>query len=250
VRAAGLALAEGQDAALARDLYAAAATRWVEWGCFDHYAVLPMADAALTGAWFSLSFGQEQIHALCDLKSGEVGEIKEVGEMRVRRARPEDAGVLGELSVVIRQHQAGAPVWGVALPEAAEEAREGYAELASDSEVTVWLAERAGEVVGFQAYFPAAPGPDDLLVPEQCVELKVGGTRPGARGLGVGRALTAHGLAWARGEGYGHCLADWRSTNLLASRFWPRQGFRPMQQRLVRRMDGRVVWARGGRGGI
>jgi hypothetical protein len=35
----------------------------------------------------------------------------------------------------------------------------------------------------------------------------------------------------------------WRSTNLLTARFWPRQGFRPVAYRLVRRVDQRIAWA-------
>jgi hypothetical protein len=38
-------------------------------------------------------------------------------------------------------------------------------------------------------------------------------------------------------------VTDWRVTNLLSSRFWPRQGFRPVVYRLTRRIDARVAWA-------
>jgi ribosomal protein S18 acetylase RimI-like enzyme len=245
VRPAGLALAVDQEAELARDLYAAAAPRWLAWGCFDHFAVLPVADPAQTAAWFSLSFGLEQVHALCSLDTADPAAPAAVGGVHIRRAGPGDEEVLADLSRVIRQHQAGAPVWGVALPEATAEARSGYAELAADTNVTVWLAERDGQALGFAAFFPAEIGAADTLTPDQCVELKVAGTVPASRGLGVGRALCAHGLAQARAAGYRYCMADWRSTNLLASRFWPRQGFRPMHLRLVRRVDQRAQWATG-----
>ncbi|MEO7003221.1 MAG: GNAT family N-acetyltransferase, partial [Ktedonobacterales bacterium] len=66
-----------------------------------------------------------------------------------------------------------------------------------------------------------------------------------ARGRGIGRLLTRHGLAWATNADYEVCLTDWRTTNLLASRFWPRRGFRPAVVRLVRRLDERIVWAQG-----
>ena len=49
--------------------------------------------------------------------------------------------------------------------------------------------------------------------------------------------------SWA---GYRYCITDWRSTNLQASRFWPRFGFRPVGYRLVRRIDGRIAVAGGG----
>lgn len=44
-------------------------------------------------------------------------------------------------------------------------------------------------------------------------------------------------------EAAGALLAEQRSTNLLASRFWPRLGFRPIAYRLVRRVDQRIAWA-------
>jgi GNAT superfamily N-acetyltransferase len=107
----------------------------------------------------------------------------------------------------------------------------------------VWLAERAGRVAGFQLYASTTPSDSDLMTPDGCIELKLGATREDERGCGAGRLLTEHGLAWAAGEGYTTCIADWRVTNLLASRFWPRRDFRPVAYRLHRRIDERIVWA-------
>jgi hypothetical protein len=47
-------------------------------------------------------------------------------------------------------------------------------------------------------------------------------------------ALVAHAFAWAAGHGYPVIRTDWRVTNLLASRFWPARGFRPVYLRLHR----------------
>ena len=70
-------------------------------------------------------------------------------------------------------------------------------------------------------------------------------THPELRGRGVGSALTRVGLADAAAHGYTACVVDWRVTNLLSSRFWPRQGFQPAVYRLVRRVDPRIIWAQG-----
>jgi len=59
-------------------------------------------------------------------------------------------------------------------------------------------------------------------------------TLPEARGSGIGVALTQAGYVWAAEEGYSTMLTDWRVTNLLASRFWPRRGFRTTFLRLYR----------------
>jgi predicted N-acetyltransferase YhbS len=63
---------------------------------------------------------------------------------------------------------------------------------------------------------PASPETDNLLVPEQCIKLAMAATREEEQGRGVGRALTAHGLAAAQAAGFTHCITDWRVTNLLS----------------------------------
>ena len=71
-------------------------------------------------------------------------------------------------------------------------------------------------------------------VPKDSIDLANAATFPGARGLGAARALTQHALAWSHDNGYRSMTIDWRLTNLLASRFWPKRGFRPTFLRLPR----------------
>ena len=51
---------------------------------------------------------------------------------------------------------------------------------------------------------------------------------------GAGTALGATVLDWAATEGYTAVVTDWRATNLLSSRTWPKLGFRPTFLRLFR----------------
>jgi ribosomal protein S18 acetylase RimI-like enzyme len=69
---------------------------------------------------------------------------------------------------------------------------------------------------------------------ENAAFLGFAATLPEARGSGAGLALTNAGLDWAREHGYPVVVVDWRETNLLASRFWPRRGFRRTFLRLYR----------------
>lgn len=247
VRAAGHALDQDVDAELYRDLYSAAGPGWLAYGCFKHYALVPVADKTVLEAWYGLGFGQEQVYALRPLTDEDTNASAEAipEDVTVRRVTSDDGPALAEMATLIARHQAGPPVWVPAPPEDVPELREGYAELADDPNATVWLAVHDDEVLGFQAYFSTEPADDDLLTPERCVELKVAGTRADARGRGIGRSLTRHGLVEAQAEGYAYCLTDWVATNLLSSRFWPRQGFRPMTYRLMRIIDERVLWANG-----
>jgi hypothetical protein len=55
-----------------------------------------------------------------------------------------------------------------------------------------------------------------------------------ARGSGAGRVLGETVGWWAAQSGFDSLVADWRVTNLLASRAWPRLGYRTTFLRLHR----------------
>jgi GNAT superfamily N-acetyltransferase len=248
VRYAGCAVAPDEDVEIVRDLYAALAARWVEWGCFLHCALMPATDDALLGRWFALCFGIEHVHGTVALDTLDLSSQPDPPGVEIRRAGPEDRPVLEELSDVIWRHQVQAPVWGIHLPEWQAEQRREWGDLVAEADVAIWLAFCEGKPAGVQMYFPAEMEPKTPHIPERCVHLGASGTRDWARGRGIGRALTQHVLAHARAAGYTVCETDWRSTNLLSSRFWPRRGFRPVVYRLVRRVDPRIAWAGAGKG--
>src|SRR6188768_2390945 len=54
----------GTDVEAIREAYAASAGQWVDDGRTHHYAVVPATDNQALEAWFSLSFGKQQVHAL------------------------------------------------------------------------------------------------------------------------------------------------------------------------------------------
>ena len=41
-------------------------------------------------------------------------------------------------------------------------------------------------------------------------------------------------IGWAYEHGYPTMITDWRMTNMFASRFWPKRGFRPSFLRVYR----------------
>jgi len=242
VRLAGCALAPGQSPDLARDLYTPLAASWVASGCFTHIALMPTSNPDLLQAWYALSFGIEQVYGLAALETLDLVPQPLPPGVQVRRAAPDDRAALASMYDLIWRANVASPVWGLHLPETDGELRDAYGDLVDDPDATVWLAFLDDEPVGFQCYFPGENSADSLLVPEACTVLEVAGTRPQARGKGIGTLLTRTGLAHARAEGYRACLADWRSANLLASRFWPSQGFHPAAYRLARRVDPRIAW--------
>lgn len=245
VRSPGCAYDPGTGAEIIRDLYAALGAQWVEYGIFTHFAQIPIGDPALVQAWFSLSFGVEQVHALADLDAMKPLFPQLPSGLEIVRAGASDRHDVADMSDVIWRTQVKAPVWGVMMPEAIRETTAGWAGLVDEADVTVWLARQNRQVVGIQGYWPAEATSNDLHFAERCLHLSVAGTRAEARGQGINTLLTQHGLAYAHANGYRVCETDWRSTNLLSSRFWPRQGFQPVLYRLARRIDARIAWANG-----
>jgi GNAT superfamily N-acetyltransferase len=227
VELAGHAVA---DPEVVRDLYGRAASRWVDEGRSRHYALVPATDDALVDAWFRLSFGQQ--HALG------VREIPEASGLPdgVREASEDDVGEMVELSPLLNRHQTLAPVFGGHREYSEEEIRKDITEDLASPEVGNLIAEVDGRIVGNFVVVPVEMSSlhSGLARPDGGAFLGFAVTAPDVRGSGAGVALTDASLAWASTRGYRTMVTDWRVTNLLSSRFWPRRGFRTTFLRLYR----------------
>lgn len=227
-----------------RDLYSRLGVIWVKNGFFDHFA-LTLAQQDRLEPWLKLGFGYEQAHALLDLEKLDTSSFSTNPRLVVREATQKDRSVVQSFSRIIPQEHAGAPVWGVALPEDVPEIHEGYGELLEEKGTTTWLAFLHEKPVGIQVYRTLPNGGANLLIPNGTTRLTVASTIKDARAMGVSTTLLVRGLQDARSKGFRYCETDWRVTNLLSSRHWPRRGFLPVAYRLVRKVDPRIVWADG-----
>ena len=217
-------LAPDEEPALYRGLYEVAAENWVAEGYLDHYVVVP-ARADVLEAWYSLSFAQQQVHAALALDPV-AGRVPD--GFTVRIGGSDDLETAMALAFVIFDHQAGPPTWAGAPAPSEEEARASYAEYLAEPGVTYFVAERGEEPLGHLIL---------ERVSETAIELTIAATVLAVRGLGVGSALTDLALGWAYEQGYRTCITDWRSANLVSSRFWARRGFEPTAYRLFRRIE-------------
>jgi ribosomal protein S18 acetylase RimI-like enzyme len=215
-----------------RDLYAFAAGGWVDAGATRQYAIVPATDAAVVDAWFRLGFGQQ--HAL---------GIREVPEppdappapVQVRRATVDDVDALLPLDL-LGAHQAASPIFAAVPAQDPAEQRAEIAEEVADPDSAILVADLDGRLVACASVAPISysslhAGP---ARPEQACVLGYAATLPEARGSGAGTALTEGVFAWAREQGFGTVVVDWRVANLEASRFWPARGFRTTFLRLYR----------------
>ncbi len=241
----GYTVADGESINVIQDLYALLGDEWVKKGIFSHNLYISAADVDIVNALFALGFGRERVDALMDLRTAEIPEIEAPLGVTIRRAGTGDNSHLGGLSDIIFRSLANAPYWHPTVPEDWEDLREGWAELADDKEWTVWLAlenDQALGTVGFQA---DEEDPMSMLVSPRTAYLSVAATKPQARGRGINTALTWNGLGQTRKDGFNICHTNWISANLLASRFWPRFGFKDVAYRLSKKVDPTIAWTKG-----
>lgn len=240
----GFAVAEGESPALIQDLYTLLGDEWIKKGCFNHYLYTSAADTQVIDALFDLGFGKERVDALMDLRTAVIPEVEEPAGITIRRAGTGDNEYLASLSDVITLALAEAPYWHPTIPEDLDDLREGWSELADDQEWTVWLALEDHNALGTVGFRPEPEEDTQMLASPRTVYLSVAATRPHARGRGINTALAWHGLEHARKAGFEICYTNWISPNLLASRFWPRFGFKDVAYRLAKKVDPSIAWAR------
>jgi GNAT superfamily N-acetyltransferase len=221
---AGLAF-EG-DAELLRDLYAHAASRWVDDGHTRHGVYVPWSEQELVDAWFRLTFGASGITAARETAV----EPFEAG-LTVRDGTPDDLEAAVRLDQDMADSMRPAPSFSGQEPSSTEELLDDWRDTWDGEEFKHFVAESEGRIVGHAVLYTGRSG---IRIPEDSIDLAAASTEPEARGTGVGRALTSHVLGWANEHGFASMTTDWRMTNLLASRFWPKRGFRPTFLRMYR----------------
>ncbi|GAA0621401.1 GNAT family N-acetyltransferase [Kribbella sandramycini] len=215
-----------------RDLYGAAAVKWVAEGRIAHYTLVP-DDAELLDAWFRLAFGSQHAHAIQPVPAT---PIPPRAGVLVRRAVRADIPVLAELDLALPQHQGLSPVFAAGTLPSLQEAIDEWEEDFDDPVSATFVAESNGRVIGSATGTSIERGSthSGLSQPDNAGFLGFAAVLPEARGLGAGRALGEAVLNWSAETGYDSVVTDWRVTNLLSSRAWPALGFAQTFHRLHR----------------
>jgi ribosomal protein S18 acetylase RimI-like enzyme len=228
VEAAGHAVEAGEDV---RDLYGLAAERWVEEGAQRHYALVPATDAELVDAWFRLGFGHQQAHGVQEPRPARAGKTFEIREPTV-----DDVQALIEVDLALPVHQRSSPVFSEQPLPTTELLCEEWRKTLEGDEERVLIGCLQGRPVACWSVCDASLSVHNrgLTLPERACYLAFAATLPEARGSGIGVELTEASLDAAHRDGYAAMVTDWRVTNLLASRFWPKRGFRDAFFRLYR----------------
>ena len=212
-----------------RDVWGEAAAGWFEQGLTAHYVLVPATDPELLVAWLRLGFGAQQGHGLIELPERGWPE-------GVREATKDDIEELVEVGPFLSRHQRQSPVFSQVPEQTADEVRADVVDDFTLEGVANLVYEIDGRIVGnfFVCPLELSNAHSGLARPAGAAFIGFAITHPEARGTGAGVALTDASFAWARERGYETMVTDWRETNLLASRFWPRRGFRKTFLRLHR----------------
>jgi GNAT superfamily N-acetyltransferase len=222
------------------DCYAAAAREWVNSEAMRHVVTVLAGDRTTHDTLVSLGFGREQAYAVREIPpDGSLDEPMDdrraTNPVTVRRATSDDLDLVLPVTAVVTEHQRLSPTFSMASAAWFEQLPAAMAvELADETAYIHVAVDEHGTAVGLAASYDE---PSTPIVPELSVELSLVGVRPDRRGLGIGSRLTAAALEDARLRGRRSVHADWRTTNLLSARYWPRRGFRPVAYRMVRTID-------------
>lgn len=239
----GHAAATNEDATLYRELYAALAESWVARGFYEHFVSVPALDTAARDAWDSLGFGRELTCAIRQVDQPVAG-VRPGGPsgVEVHQASAEDIDVIDALTEALWEHHTIPPIFAPYMRETQASEREMSLGLLSDPANAHFVAYRDGEPLAMNTFMKQGFLPP-LLPADECTYLWQGIVYAQARGGGIGRALLAHAMDWAKNQGYRWCVLHFYTANLSGASFWLGNGFRPLEHRLRRHVDERIAWA-------
>ena len=208
-----------------RDLFALQAA---ELGVSRFMLTVPAGAPELVDVWFRLAFGCQAVWAVREVTPVEPRAFAGT----IRPAAPADVEELVDFEEILYSHQGDSPSFsGLTMPSR-EEVRQEFDAVWGDESYIPFVASDGERLVGMLALYRRPEG--DLRVPAGNIDLAFAATRADVRGSGAGLALTEFAFNWAHEQGFQSMTVDWRSVNLLSSRFWPRRGFRLQYLRLYR----------------
>ncbi|MBN1342767.1 MAG: GNAT family N-acetyltransferase [Phycisphaerae bacterium] len=85
-----------------------------------------------------------------------------------------------------------------------------------------WLAYQNGQAVALLGLGPANPSACNVIHDDGTVSVYRAFVREEARGSGIGTALLASAIDWARSNGLARCAVDFEPQNVRGRRFWLR----------------------------
>jgi len=237
---AAYAASAGMEYDLYRAMFQPLAEHYVASGYFDFSVNTPALDLESREAWASLGFGRAMTCAVRDVSPTARPAASGV---ELHQAAAEDSDVIFALNDELTLHHARSPIFNPFIRESDEASHDFSRNLLTDPAANAhWVGYENGRPVGmntFMAPFFLSP----LTVPDKTVYLFQGIVTQDARAGGVGTAILAKGVEWAREQGYEHVALHFASANLSGAKFWQSSGFKPVEHGMRRHIDERIAWA-------
>lgn len=227
------AVAAAESRALYQALYGHISEAWVREQCYCHMIGQLAGDGDALEGWQWLGFGLIAVDAVRGLDP----PAAEPAPVAIRRAERGEVEVAASLAEALREYLAGPPTF---LVQPGAEDRTWHDRWLADPRNALWLACNGDEVVGCLAQGPASSDACTIIEDEGTTSITRAFTLPRWRGRGIGTALLARALEWAREQGYTRAAVDFEPMNPPAARFWTRH-FRPVALTLVRHIDERAT---------
>jgi ribosomal protein S18 acetylase RimI-like enzyme len=211
-------------------LYAVAGEQWMAAGLATHEVVVPSLDRALSDRLVDLSFGRQTAYAVRSLVDGGGSAPAGTG-VEVERAGLERLDEVVALGDLLARHHEGSPVFDRHSNEFYSGLPEAYRAAVEQQDARVLLGWVDGQALGLLLWRPTPPVP---FYDERSAEMLLLAVHPQARGRRIGRLLVTTAMRDMARFGHSCVVADWRTTNLEASRFWPALGLLTVAHRFVR----------------
>lgn len=214
------AAVSGRSGRVYEAMVATAAEHWYADSATSFLPVLFADDHEAADTLFRLGFGMLAMDAMRDLSPPQ-GSCADV---RITRAMVDDLEPMMALSTGLVKHLQAAPVFLLQyeLPD-----RDQLANHLQDEALCYFLAWQDDQPVAFMKIGPATQDASTIIRDEGTASITGAYSLPDVRGQGMGTALLARCIDWAREAGYIRCGVDFEPTNVEANRFW-RRHFQPV----------------------
>ena len=218
--------------ALYRLMYTHIAQRLVAQGCLNHFFTFFAQDHQLQTCLCELGFGLYVVDAYRDLSPIPGGSLPR--NISVRTAGLPDVEALRAVVQESAAYYAESPLF---LKRDGMDNNE-LTELVAAQDGAVFLALEQDEIIGFLNIRRSLTEDEQTLIDRStgCLDPLGAYIKQAYRGQGVGKALLARALTWARQQACAQIHVDYESANLHASEFWPRY-FEPSLYSVKRRLN-------------
>jgi GNAT superfamily N-acetyltransferase len=212
-------------------LYRELSRSWIERGFHAHHVSVFATDSDLISLWFRLGFGMTHFQLFRDLTPPVTDSPAPEVEIRYAASEAE----IREIDAVHLSFYPNPPLFWI--PHDAVPAGSGPDRVAA-GEIEIPLAVVDGRVAGF-FILCAGTAEVELFAHPGNAQIKAAYAWPQYRGRGIGRALLAEAVRWARKRGLERLYVEGESANMDGGRFWWRH-FNAAEYSLRRCVDSRV----------